>query len=186
MSERPPASLSALGSAAIRPMEAADYPAVRSLWLEGNNPTIASTLAVDDAAFIAAARSGPWASPMMLLENGAPTGAAIVGAADLHHRNGRLIVLARQPREAALHLGLYIRHVFWSYPLHRLYALLPGQVPGAPGYAALLHACGFIDEGRLVRHQRVGTRMLDLDVYGLLRPDFDAWCRDHRPDWSLQ
>lgn len=182
---RPAASISALGGAAIRPLREPDYPLVLGLHAALDNSTVAASLAVEDPGFVAAARAEPWASPMVLSQDGEEGAMAVVGAADSQNRHGRLVVIAKEPERWAEPLAIYVRHVFWSHPLHRLYSLVPVGARGSHQYLGLLRACGFASEGRLVRHQRVGTRLVDLELLALLRPEFDAWCRDHQPGLAL-
>ncbi|HEV1997638.1 MAG TPA: GNAT family protein [Candidatus Dormibacteraeota bacterium] len=185
MPERPPPAISRSGAAEIRPLTEADYPFVASLNRIRDNANIAPSAAIEDPGFIAAVRAEPWSTPMMLAADGEPVAVAMIGAADTQHRHGRLVVLAVLPREVVAPLTMYLRHVFWSYPLHRLYVVLPSRVAAVAAYADLLRSCGFVQEGTMVGHLRVATRMIDLDLFGLLRPEFDEWCRQNRPALAL-
>jgi RimJ/RimL family protein N-acetyltransferase len=94
-------------------------------------------------------------------------------------------VLAREPERCRVALGLYLRRVFWSHPLHRVYALVPAALPQTRAYVDLLGACGFVHEGCLLGHLMVKGHLHDLDVFGLLRSDFEAWAQRLRPEWAL-
>ena len=112
-------------------------------------------------------------------------GGALIAGADTQNRHGRLIVLAMEPKRCKVALGLYLRRVFWSHPLHRVYALVPAELPRPGPTWTCSGACGFVHEGRLVGHLMVKGRLHDLDVFGLLRSDFDAWAEQFRPEWAL-
>ena len=182
MPDTAPVSISAADGAEIRPLASPDLPLMKALYLLGGNAAVAGSIDLRGEDGLAAMRAEQWATPMALLQDDVMVGGAVIAAADSQHLNGRLVVLAREPRQSLVPVALYIRHVFWSYPLHRLYALLPRS---AASHAQLLQACGFVSEGRLLAHLRVGGRRLDLDVFGLLRPEFDAWCRANHPGWAL-
>jgi hypothetical protein len=182
MPERPPPAVSLARGAEVRPMADGDDAFLTGLRHLPDNAAIAGSLTAGEPGFIAAIRAEPWSTPMILLQDGESVAAALIAPADIQHLNGRLVVLARDPRRLVAPLALYLRHAFWSHPLHRLYTIVPRT---ATSHAELLRACGFLDEGRLLGHLRVGARMVDLDVFGLLRGDFDNWCRQNEPDWVL-
>ncbi|MEA2682380.1 MAG: hypothetical protein QOK05_708 [Chloroflexota bacterium] len=182
MPERPPTALNLASGAEIRPLDDGDIALLRTLHRSGENATLAAALNIDEPGVIGALQAEPWCNPMVLLQEEQPVGAALIAPADTQHLNGRLVVLAGEPRRCTDALALYIRHAFWSHPIHRLYAIAPR---GYTSHLELLRGCGFVDEGRLLGHLRVGARMQDLDVLGLLREDFDRWCAQYAPDWLL-
>lgn len=87
--------------------------------------------------------------------------------------NTRVICLAEGDLDGvAFAISLFARHLFWSFPLHRLYTYLPASaVEVAEGFAG----AGFQTEGRLVEHALLAGHPEDVTVLGLLRRDFDAW-----------
>jgi len=116
-------------------------------------------------------------------------GPRVVGAAATRNRNQQaqnlqLACLFARPAGAGAALAVYVRHLFWSLPLHRVYAQFPA-VPGTAGQERLLRAAGFTCEGRLAGQALIGGRALDLLCYGLLRRDFDRWCQENEPRLAL-
>jgi hypothetical protein len=106
-----------------------------------------------------------------------------IGAAATTERNNRslnvqLLCLFVEPSEAALPLAAYVRHLFWSLPLHRVYVQMP-RVRGADAYLQLLQACGFQNEGTVSEHAMIAGKPTDVAVLGLLRREFEAWCQEH-------
>jgi len=114
-------------------------------------------------------------------EGGVSAGIGCGGEEQRRHRGQ--VGVVEDPAGCQTALALYVRRVFWSHPLHRLYAVLPGRLPQSRGYEDLLRECGFVNEGTLVGHLMVKRRLLDLDVFGLLRSEFDDWCRQREPHW---
>ena len=185
MPERPPSSVNVADGAELRPLTDADYPLIKALYDHRDNAVVAGSIGVDSVEFVAALRAEPWSAPMVLVQDAEEVGCALVGGADTQNRHGRLIVVAREPRRCTVALGLYLRRLFWSHPLSRIYALVPAALPQTRAYSELFGACGFVHEGCLLRHLMVKGRLHDLDVFGLLRSDFDAWAEQFRPEWVL-
>jgi hypothetical protein len=186
MPERPTSSLSVAGGAELLPLDEDARGLLRELYRHRDNAIVAGALAIEGADFIATIRAEPWAAPMILLQDGDPVACALVAAADTQNRHGRLVLLAREPARCRVALPLYLRHVFWSHSLHRLYSILPAQLPQSHSYAALLRDSGFNLEGSLLDHVMLKGRRHDLEVFGLLRAEFDAWCQEREPGWRLQ
>ena len=185
MPDRPASSLSTSNGAAIRPLAGTDQAFLQGVYNHRENQLFAGSLDLEAPNFLAAARAEPWSTPMLLLDEGEPVGTAMIAAGDPQNRNGRLVALAKEPQRCGRALALYLRQAFWSHPLHRLYAVVPANLPQTRRYADLLVGCGFVGEGRLLDHLVVQARVLDLDVYGLLRPEFDAWCEANEPEWVM-
>jgi hypothetical protein len=185
MPDRPAPSLTTSGAAAIRVLDADDRELLRELHGHGDNAIIAGGVEADRPEFVAAIRAERWSTPMVLLDGGEAVAAAMIVAADTQHRHGRVLVLTRDPGRTQAPLALYLRHAFWSHPLNRLYTALPNRVAEAHGYAELFNATGFVSEGRLVGHLRVRMRLVDVDLFGLLRSEFDAWSRARQPTLVL-
>jgi len=55
--------------------------------------------------------------------------------------NGYLLAFFREPEAATLALAMYVRHLFWSFPVQRLYTQFPLVGTGA-AYLALYEAAG--------------------------------------------
>jgi hypothetical protein len=185
MLDRPAPALTTTGRAGIRVLGDGDHDLLRELHRHGDNSIIAGGVEADRPEFVAAIRAERWSTPMVLLDSDEPVAAAMILAADSQHRHGRLLLLARDAGRAQASLALYLRHAFWSHPLNRVYTLLPTSVAQAHAYAELLRAGGFVAEGRLLAHLRVRMRLVDVDVFGLLRSEFDTWARTNQPSLVL-
>jgi hypothetical protein len=116
-------------------------------------------------------------------------GVAAVGAAGLSHRNNRslnmrLVCFFADPTVAMLPLAAYVRHFFWAMPMHRLYVQLP-LIDGAEQYTRLLTSIGFAEEGVVRGYGLVDGRPRDVVALGLLRNEFEEWCRTNEGRLSL-
>lgn len=158
-------------------MADSDHTFLKELARVPDNTAMVAGLNIENPGFIPTLRREEWSTAMILLQDHTAVAAAAIAPADTQHQNGRLVVLAYEPRRWPIPLALYIRHAFWSHPLHRLYAIVPRSYTSQ---ADLLQGCGFHNEGRLLSHVRAGMRMVDLDVFGLLRDEFDTWCRENQ------
>jgi hypothetical protein len=115
---------------------------------------------------------------MLCFKERKPVGAAATTLRDQRSLNLQLMCFFAQPARAVAPLAVYVRHIFWSTPLHRIYVQLP-VVAGATAYIRLLTAAGFQQEGVVRGHGLVGGRPTDVAVIGLLRRDFEAWCQEN-------
>ncbi len=79
------------------------------------------------------------------------------------------------PGEASHPLAIYVRHLFWSQPLHRVYVQFP-VAEDATDYIDLLKRAGFVDEGVVTGYALVRGQPSDVAVLGILRREFEAWC----------
>jgi hypothetical protein len=129
-------------------------------------------------AFLRQLESQPWTQPMLSLREGEPVGVLSTGLTNLASLTTFLLAMFVDPTAATLPLALYVRHMFWQYPLQRVYAQFP-LVDGIEAYADLYRSAGFQDEGVMRKHQVIGGRRYDVIVFGLLREDFDRWCAEH-------
>jgi len=163
-------------------MTVADEAFLTDLYRLPGNSLLAPSPAIENPGFVNAVRGETWANPMVLSSGSRDVAVAMLGAVDTQHRHGRLVFLAVDPVVAREALSRDLRQGFWGHPLHRLYAILPAS---APLYSRAYEGCGFKHEGRLQRHLRVGAKLLDLEMYGLLRSDFDAWCAATDPRLAL-
>ncbi len=172
------------GPDALRLLSAADRDLVSSLYVAGANPLVVEPLAVTSGTFLDWLHNQLWSLPMALTRVGEPVGVAFTLGANVQNLNARLVLLARDPVLCTKLLPMYVRHVFWSFPVHRLYVQCPGDPSVAP-YAELFRSSGFAAEGCLKGHQGMAGRYLDVLLFGLLRPDFERWCAEHEPALAL-
>jgi hypothetical protein len=121
---------------------------------------------------------------MLCLRDSKPVGAAALRLRNNRSMNAQLICFFTDPIRAALPLAAYVRHLFWSMPLHRVYSQLP-LVGGATAYLRLLTSAGFQDEGVIRGGAVVGRRLRDVAIFGLLREEFETWCRENEKRLAL-
>jgi hypothetical protein len=113
----------------------------------------------------------------------------VIGAAAVTIRNQRSLNLQMvcwfvAPSGATLPLAVYVRHIFWSQLIHRVYAQFP-VIDGSEQYARLLLSVGFREEGVVRGHALIDQRPHDLQGMAILRGEFDAWCLQEEPRLSL-
>jgi hypothetical protein len=179
-----PAMLSS-GPHSIRLLGRDDRGLLGDLYAHGPNTLLVEPLAIPDDRFFDWLYALLWSLPMVLECDGRPVGVAFTIDPNVQSLNSRLVTLCVDPEACAPVVALYVRHLFWSFPLHRLYAYRP-DLADLAAYGGLLRACGFIQEGLLRQHRASGGTGTDVFLYGLVRPEFDAWCDGHRPEWSLR
>lgn len=136
------------------------------------------------AAWVATRRRGPYALPMLLERSGQPVGVAFTAFGSPRNLNAFAMAALTDYGQAARHLALYVRHVFWNFPVRRLYSQVPA-VPALEEVAAAFAGAGFTEEGRLLGHVLLSGRPVDVIAMGLLREDFEAWCREHESELAL-
>lgn len=134
--------------------------------------------------FFQALAQRPWSLPMLCSHDGEPVGLCLMSVAQLRNLNAYLVALFAEPAVATGLLALYIRHAFWSFPLHRLYVHVPTVKEFKP-YEDLYSSVGFRSEGVLTAHIPIGSGRGDAMVLGVLRDEFEAWCAANRPELSL-
>ena len=127
----------------------------------------------------------PWTLPCICFAEGNPAAVFFLIVPEYRHLNAYLVALMGIPGDALPALGLYARHAFWSYPLHRLYSHVPA-LPAAAAYVDAFTTAGFTNEGRLVDHVMTDQGPADAVVVGLLRDEFSKWCEMREPRLSLQ
>lgn len=103
-------------------------------------------------------------------------GAAAYGMRNMQNLNVRLTCFFTEPARAAAALAIYVRHLFWGMPVHRIHAQLP-VVDAGPAYVSLLRAVGFREEGVVRAHALMRGQSCDLAVLGVVREEFEAWCQ---------
>ena len=113
--------------------------------------------------------------PMLCIHGSRPVGVAAISHLNQRSMNAQLICAFKQPRLASHPLAIYVRHLFWSQPLHRVYVQFP--VAGdATDYIDVLKRAGFVDEGVVTGYALVRGQPSDVAVLGILRREFEAWC----------
>ena len=122
--------------------------------------------------------------PMLCHRRGRAFGAAATRARDQRSANLVLMCFFNQPATAVLPLAVYVRHLFWSAPLHRVYLQLP-LIAGAASYIRLLTGAGFQEEGVVRGHGLVEGRPSDVALLGILRRDCEAWCQENESRLAL-
>jgi hypothetical protein len=169
----------------IRRLTAADLPALLRLRevTPRNHFDLPGTPS-ELAGFLDLLAKKPWSLPMLCCHEAKATGLCLMNLGQLKNLNAYLIALFEQPSTSTRLLALYIRQAFWSYPLHRLYTQLP-STPEMQPHIEMLVRTGFKREGTLERHIEATDKLVDVDVLGLLRSDFDAWCTQNEPKLSL-
>ena len=160
-----------------------DAIALESLAARGANRRLFN-LPTSAEAFAARIGRPGFTLPMLCTRGAQPFGAAATTRRNLRSLNAQLLCFFAQPARAAVPLATYLRHVFWTVPLHRVYVQLP-LVAGASAYVRLLTACGFQQEGVLRNYAVLDERLFDVAGFGLLRPEFEEWCRENESRLKL-
>lgn len=122
----------------------------------------------------------PWSLPLAAIRDGACAGFATTALPNVRALHASVAALFVDPATSRLPLAMYLRHVLWAFPVHRLHTQIPAM-DLTWEYIELLQSVGFVDEGRLVRHAVIGGQEFDVVALGLLRSDFEAWCEAEEP-----
>jgi hypothetical protein len=162
-----------------RTASSTDAPALEALAAHSNNRVLFNLPQSHDA-FEAAVGWPGFKQPMLCLRESTPVGAAATSMRNNHSQNLRLICFFADPSGAGLALATYVRHLFWMLPLHRVYCQLP-MVAGAAAYVKVLKDAGFQEEGTIRGHAVIEGKPCDVAALGLLRDEFDTWCRENEP-----
>jgi hypothetical protein len=125
-----------------------------------------------------------WTLPCAFVRGDEMAGFATTALPNVRALHAAFTALFVEPSEARLPLAMYVRHLFWSFPLHRLHAQIP-DLDLTREYVELLTSVGFAVEGRLVDHSHIGGQTFDVVALGLLRPDFEAWIASNEPRLTL-
>jgi hypothetical protein len=125
-----------------------------------------------------------WHVGMVCSREGRVEGALLNVMNDQQSLNCALVMLLNEPATAVPALMVYLRHLLWCFPLHRVYAYVP-DLDAADGYRVLLDCCGFRNEGRLAGHLVVGGARRDAMVFGVLRAEFLEACVAQEPQLAL-
>ena len=179
---RPAPAVVALDGYELVALEPADAPQVLELvGLRGNRYLIDLGASEHEVArLIAELTQAPWSLPLAVLHGDLCVGMATTSLANLKSLNASLLALFTDPPASATALALYVRHVFWNFPLHRLHVQIP-VLDLTREYVDLYRSVGFVEEGRLVDHAVVAGQSFDVTALGLLRSDFEAWCLVNEP-----
>ena len=122
----------------------------------------------------------PWTLPLAAVRDGECLGVVTTALPNVKSLHANVTALFADPETARLPLAMCVRHLFWNFPLHRLYVQIP-DMDLTREYVDLFTSVGFEVEGRLVDHALVGGRPFDMVALGLLRADFERWCGEHEP-----
>ena len=168
------------------PLEPEDARAVMDLATQRGNALLVD-LGTDEravAGLLAQLASSTWALPMAILRGEYCIGMATTSLADVTSLTARVLAMFVEPPTATAALALYVRHVFWTFPLRRLHAQVP-VLDLTREYLELYGSAGFLDEGRLIDHVVVAGQSFDVAALGLLRGEFDDWCAARMPELAL-
>ena len=138
----------------------------------------------DCHAMFQSLESQMWSTPMAALSTGRPFGTFWTAVPNVSNMNALVVALFEGVDRGRLALALYIRHLFWSYPLHRLYAHV-GALDRGAAYGTIYEGIGFKREGVLKEHAPLAGSRQDIFVYGLLREEFDRCMMAFDPALSL-
>ena len=168
------------------PLEPDDAPQVMELATHRGNGFLvdfgASEAGVRD--LLAQLSASTWALPMAILHGEDCIGMATTSLANTKSLHASVLGLFVEPAAATEAFALYLRHVFWNFPLHRIYAHVP-VLDVTREYLTLFASVGFVDEGRLVDHVIAAGQPFDVATLGLLRHDFQAWCSSTASELAL-
>jgi hypothetical protein len=154
-----------------------DGAAIEAIAAHGANRILFNLPATE--AELAAGIGGPgFRNPMLCLQGSAPVGFGATTNRNVASQNLQVRTFYLDPAAAVIPLTTYVRHLFWSIALHRIYSQLP-VVSGAEAYVRLFTGAGFQQEGVVRGHALVDDRPCDVVVLGLLRGEFEAWCQRH-------
>lgn len=184
--QAPTRPLLELDGFSLRRLAAADLPFVRDLYDSGPNRLLIDLPDTPEAslAFLQELEKQPWSLLMVALADNSPIGVTATGLTNLVSLNTFLLAMFRDPERATLPLGLYVRNMFWNFPLQRMYVQFPILNETKP-IAALYESVGFQREGAMRKHQAIGGTRHDVAVYGLLREDFDRFWAEKDSRLSL-
>ncbi|MBV8301031.1 MAG: GNAT family N-acetyltransferase [Candidatus Dormibacteraeota bacterium] len=126
----------------------------------------------------------PLALPMMVVKDNRIVAVASPTMGNVRNLTAYFFAVFDDGEHVHRGLAAFVRHVFWSLPLHRLYLQVP-VVEASDRYREMMAAVGFRDEGTMAGHVLVAGEPRDVAVLGMLRSDFDAWSAEFAPDLSL-
>jgi hypothetical protein len=137
----------------------------------------------DIQSFLDFAQLDLWSIPVICLYDNQPIGFLLTMNSNMQSLNTRLVTVFTHPQQSKLPFLLYLRQLFWSFPLRRIYAHIPSLVPH---YLDLYLSVGFQHEGVYRQRQVINGMLYDVNVLGLLRQDFEQWCHIYDPRVALE
>ena len=184
--QAPTRPLLELDGYSLRRLGSADLPFVQELYNSGSNRLLIELPEGLEAAlaFLQQLEQQPWSLLMVAEHDKTPVGVAATGLTNLVSLNTFLLSMFQKPDQATLPLALYVRHMFWNFPLQRMYVQFP-ILDETESIATLYESVGFQREGAMRQHQAIGGTRHDVAVYGLLREDFDRFWAEKDSRLSL-
>jgi hypothetical protein len=180
---RPSPAVLEIDGFAWRTAAPADAPALEALAARESNRDLFA-LPESETRFADRVGRAGFRWPMLCTRGSKPIGAAATKLRNHRSLNVHLICFFADPIRASLPLATYVRHLFWSMALHRIHCQLP-MVGGATEYVRLLTSTGFQEEGVIKQGVVVGGRPIDVAMLGLLREEFETWCRKNEKRLAL-
>jgi hypothetical protein len=170
----------------LAPLEPHHAPQILQLLAQRGNRFILELNDNEDevAALVAELMRTPWALPLAVLRGEHCVGIATTALPNVKSLNSSLLALFTQPSGSTIPFALFLRHVFWNFPVRRLYSHIPA-FDLTQEYLDLYRSVGFVEEGRLYQHATVAGHSVDVAAFGLLRSDFESWCEVHEPRLGL-
>ena len=175
-----------LNGFSLRHLTTPDIPFVLETHRQGGNRLLVDLPEDMQAAvmFLQELEKQAWAMMMLAHAGDRPIGVIANGLTNLVSLNTYVLAMFQEPRAATIPLALYARHMFWNFPLNRMYVQFP-IADETQAYAELYASAGFQQEGLMKKHQAIGGRRHDVAVFGLLRSDFEAYWSDRDPRLNL-
>lgn len=125
-------------------------------------------------------RATPWALPLAIVRGDECLGIATTSLANVRALHCSLASLFVDPANASTALALYVRHVFWNFPLRRLHVHVP-RMDLTREYEDLYRGIGFVDEGVLRDHAYIAGHAFDVAALAISREEAARWCAEHEP-----
>lgn len=170
------------GSIRLRQVRREDAALLAQLWGEGENMFLALPDQASQGigeAMIQAFQQTMWSAPLVAEETGNPFGFLAAVQADPYSQTAGLCAFFDDPRRGPEALRLYLRHLFWAYPFHRVSAQVPAS---CVGYVRLLEEAGFVHEGMWREHRLIAGERHDVAALGILRQELLVDLRANDPD----
>lgn len=180
---QPPPAVMEIDGASWRRATQSDGDALEHLATQDNNRRLFN-LPRTSAEFANAVGRGGFRQPMICTREGVVVGAAATTNHDHRSLNVRLLCFFADPRAAVRPLAVYVRHLLWSSPVHRVHVQIP-LLAGAEDYVALARGVGFVEEGTVRAYALIDGRPHDVMALGLLREEFTTWCETNEPRLTL-
>ncbi len=170
----PPPAVLELDGFAWREARPADAGTLDTLAAHASNRVLFNLPASTEEFLARVGRPG-FRIAMLCTRDSKPIGAAATTQRNNRSLNLQLLCFFAKAESASLALAIYVRHIFWSLPMHRIYVQMP-LVRGAESYVRLLESVGFVEEGVVSGHAKIDGRTYDVTALGILRRELEAWC----------